>query len=155
MAGALRCAMLVPALALVAAGCARPAPRLMVGPLATGTAPTLAALPLAPGQNLRADEITRTASASYHVVQIRRAETPHTHATHDLTVLVLRGAGTLTLGTERLPMRAGDVALIPRGVVHWYANAGRGASVALVVFTPPLDGADIVPVAIDSSEGDR
>jgi quercetin dioxygenase-like cupin family protein len=106
----------------------------------------LAAHPLAEGQGIRADEIGRTPSASYHVVQVRGAETPHRHLTHDLTVFVLRGRGTMTRGTERVVLVAGDAAAVARGEPHWFANGGRGAAVALVVFVPPLDAPDTVPV---------
>ena len=84
-------------------------------------------------------------TASYHLVQVRGSESPHYHVAHDLTVLVLRGQGTLTLGEVRRALAAGDAAVIPRGAVHWYANGGRAPALALVVFTPPLDAPDTVP----------
>jgi hypothetical protein len=43
----------------------------------------LAAYPLADGQALRADEIARTPGASYHLVQVRGAESPHRHHGRD------------------------------------------------------------------------
>ena len=84
-------------------------------------------------------------SASYHLVQVRGSERPHRHIAHDLTVFVLRGQGTLTLGEVRRALAAGDAAVIPRGAVHWFANGGRAPALALVVFTPPLDAPDTVP----------
>ncbi len=140
--------------AVLLAGCAAPpAPALRVGVLAGGVDAFLAAHRPAPGQSIRADEVDRTASASYHVVQVADRETPHTHATHDLTVLVLRGKGTLTLDGATFPMTAGDVVVIPRGRVHWFARDGAEPAVAFVTFTPPLDAADTVPV--DSDGGRR
>jgi quercetin dioxygenase-like cupin family protein len=106
----------------------------------------LASHPLADGQNVRADEIGRTASASYHVAQVRVGETPHRHLAHDLTVVVLRGRGTLTCDPAPIPLTAGDVAVIPRGQVHWFTNGGPAPAVALVVFAPPLDAPDSEPV---------
>jgi quercetin dioxygenase-like cupin family protein len=140
------------------AGCtAQPAmrrpPTIAVGALAPGLEPFLAAHPPAPGQNIRADEIGRTASASYHVVQVADRETPHTHATHDLTVLVLRGKGRLTLDGGVVSLVAGDVVVVPRGRVHWFARDGDEPAVAFVTFTPPLDAPDTVPV--DSDGGRR
>ena len=102
----------------------------------------VAAHPLAPGQNIRADEVGRTATASYHVVQVRGSETPHRHVAHDLTVFVLRGRGTLARGPEHLELAAGDAAVVPRGQPHRFANGGHGSAVALVVFVPPLDAPD-------------
>jgi quercetin dioxygenase-like cupin family protein len=131
-------------LALVA-GCAPRAPRL---PWVSGLDAFLAAHPIAAGQNIRADELGRTSTASYHVVQVRGAETPHRHLTHDLSVVVLRGHGTLSRGAVREPLAAGDTAVVPRGEPHWFANGARGSSVALVVFTPPLDGPDSTPADV-------
>jgi len=73
------------------------------------------------------------------------AASARTVTSHDLTVFVLRGQGTLTLGEVRRALAAGDAAVIPRGAVHWFANGGRAPALALVVFTPPLDAPDTVP----------
>ena len=117
----------------------------MVGPLGGGLEGFVADHRVAPDQALRVDEVARTASASYHLVQARTGERPHRHVAHDLTVFVLRGGGILTLGATRIPLRAGDAALIPRDTVHWFANDGSAPAVALAVFTPPLDAPDSVP----------
>jgi quercetin dioxygenase-like cupin family protein len=134
-------------LAGLAVGCAGRSPHVPFGPLAGGLDRFLAAHPLAAGQDIRTDEIGRTASTSYHVVQVRGAERPHRHATHDLTVVVLRGRGTLTLGERRLALAAGDAAVVARGEAHWFARDGREVAVALVAFAPPLDAPDNVPLA--------
>ena len=132
------------ALALVLAACGARSPRL---PYAGADLDAfLAAHPLAAQQSIRLDEIGRTATASYHVVQVRGAETPHRHATHDLTVVVLRGRGTFNREGRAMSLRAGDAVVIPRGEAHWFANGGRGAAVSFVIFAPPLDAPDSVPV---------
>ena len=128
------------------AGCAARTPRVVVGALASGLDAFLETHRLAPDQSLRIDPIERTVSASYHLVQAHGSEAPHRHAAHDLSVLVLRGRGTLTLAGVPIALRAGDVASIPRGTPHWFASVGRTAAVALVIFTPPLDAPDSVPV---------
>jgi quercetin dioxygenase-like cupin family protein len=138
----------------VLAACAGPTPRVVVGPLGDGLETYLARHPLTPGQNIRADEVQHSASASWFVVQVRTAESPHRHMAHDLTVTVVRGAGTLILEGRRVGMRAGDVALIPRGALHFFTNEGRTAAVALVVFTPTLDAPDTVP-GVDSQTDRR
>jgi quercetin dioxygenase-like cupin family protein len=133
------------ALAALLAACGPRSPRVVLGPLAGGLDPFVAAHPLAPGQDFRADEVGRTTSASYHLVQVRGHERPHRHLAHDLTVLVMRGKGTLTLGAERIDLAAGDAAVIRRGEVHWFSNGGRGPALTLAVFAPPLDAPDSVP----------
>ena len=126
-------------------GCARPPIATVIGALPEGLQAFLAAHPLAAGQPLRADEIGRTPAASWHVVQVATAETPHRHRTHDLAVFVLRGEGVLTLDGQRIVLGAGDAALVARDRVHWFARQGGAPAVALVVFTPALDAPDVVP----------
>jgi quercetin dioxygenase-like cupin family protein len=142
------------ALLLVTLGaCAHSPPRVAVGSLDDGLAPFLAAHPLGVGENIRVDEIARNAAASYHLVQVRHGERSHRHRTHALTVVVLGGHGVLALGSEHVPMSAGDVALVPAGTVHYFSNRGRDVAVALVVFTPPLDVPDTEAVDVDSLQG--
>jgi len=131
-------------LAALVSACATRGPQVAIGPLAGGLDAFLGTHVPA-DENIRADAIARTETASYHVVQVLGRETPHRHAAHDLTVFVLRGRGTLVLGNTRIPLRAGDAVLIPRGTAHWFVNEGRGRAVALAVFTPPLDATDSVP----------
>ena len=132
---------------LVLDACARRAPRVDLLPLAGGVGAFVAAHPLAPAQNIRADEVGRTASASYHLVQVRGGESPHRHMAHDLTVVVLDGGGTLDRGERRIVLAPGDVAVIPRGEVHWFTKRGRGNALAFVIFSPPLDAPDNVPAS--------
>jgi quercetin dioxygenase-like cupin family protein len=106
----------------------------------------LAAHPLPEGTPIRVEQVGRTEGASYHVVQVLGAERPHRHVTHDLTVLVLRGRGVLNRDGGTTPLAAGDAAVVPRGEAHWFASQGAFPAVALVVFAPPLDAPDAVPV---------
>ena len=144
-------------MALLLGACARP-PRTtptVVG-MPDGLEAFLASHPLTPGQPLRSDRIERSRSASWHVVQVQGAETPHRHRTHDLTVLVLRGGGVLTLDGQATPMHAGDAAIIPRDRVHWFTRSGDEPAVALAVFTPPLDAPDSVSESgVDTMGGRR
>jgi quercetin dioxygenase-like cupin family protein len=142
------------AVAMALAGCTARAPQLTVGSVAAGLDRFLTAHPLVPGQELRVDPVDRTEGASYHLVQVRGGEKPHRHAAHDLTVLVLRGRGTLHAGGEVVALAAGDVIVIPRDAVHWFSNTGREPAVALVVFTPPLDAPDSVPAGSVDSPAD-
>ena len=148
----------VPMLALLLGllGCARHTPQLAVGPLAGGLEPFLADHVRPAEQPVRVDEVARTPSASYHLVQVHGSEKPHRHLQHDLTVLVLRGEGTLVLSGTKLQLAAGDVAVIARGTVHWFASAPGRDAVALVTFAPALDAPDTVPAeVIDSPAADR
>ena len=132
---------IIPLVVLLAA-CAPRTPRI---PFVSDVDAFLASHPLRPGEGIRADEIGRTPGASFHLVQVRDRERPHRHATHDLTVLVLRGRGTLTRDADQVGLAAGDMVTIPRGALHWFANSARAPAVALVVFVPALDAPDVVP----------
>ena len=138
---------------LIATGCAVRRPPVVVGGLPGDLDAFLASHPLGPGQALRADEVTRTATASYLVVQLRGAESPHRHRSHDLTVFLLRGEGVLTLDGAQTPLHAGDAAVISRDRVHWFARRGDETAVSFAVFTPPLDAPDSVPASVDPIPG--
>ncbi|MBI5328177.1 MAG: cupin domain-containing protein [Deltaproteobacteria bacterium] len=53
-----------------------------------------------------------------------------------------RGRG-LHLGKDELPMKRGDIAFIPKGVLHYFANTSSEPSVAYVMFMPFYDGNDM------------
>jgi len=89
-------------------------------------------------------ELGRTAWSSHHVAVVRTEEKPHYHRFHDLTVVVLRGEGLLTVEQKQIPMSVGDVAHIQRGVPHFFRNTSSQPSAALVMFSPPFDGRDTV-----------
>lgn len=133
---------------LTAMGCAAP-PHLL---LPSGPAPdmplpdALAAHPLAPGENFKPTLLGRTESFSYHLIQIRDRERPHLHASHDASVMLLRGKGQLYIAGQPHEMRVGDVAVIHHGTPHYFVNAGDEPAVAFATFAPPYDGTDLVPV---------
>ena len=106
----------------------------------------LAAHALPATQNVSALLIGRTDALSYHLVQIRDREQPHIHATHDLVVTLLRGTGELYVNGEPRKMRAGDVAVVPHGTVHYFVNGDSAPAVAFVTFAPPYDAPDQVSV---------
>jgi mannose-6-phosphate isomerase-like protein (cupin superfamily) len=109
-----------------------------------------ARVPLAPDQDFRVVELGRSESTSHHVGAIRTAERPHRHDRHDLLVLLVRGHGMQTVGSETREVGEGSVLFVPRGVVHAFANAGPEPAIAYLVYAPPFDGVDRVQVA----EGD-
>jgi quercetin dioxygenase-like cupin family protein len=97
-------------------------------------------------QNILPLALGQTDTLSYYLIQIRNREAPHIHQSHDLVVTLLRGEGKLHQGGKPLAMRAGDVAVVPRGIVHYFVNTGRQPAAAFVTFAPPYDGKDNVPV---------
>src|SRR5512139_1257419 len=117
------------ATSLVAIACASrpPAPAFLV-PGAAGSAAVaqaLAAAPLGPTENIRAQPLITGEEASASVVQVRDRERPHVHTRYDITVLLAKGHGTLWLDGIARPMRAGDGVFIPKGTPHWFVNEGE------------------------------
>jgi quercetin dioxygenase-like cupin family protein len=132
-----------------AAGCCATTPSLTLSDPHGARQSTLEAVlqqnPLAEGQNIRAVALGQTEALSYHLVQIHDREPPHIHATHDLAVTLLRGAGTLYIRGIPHDMRTGDVAAVPRGTPHYFVNTQSTPAAAFVTFAPPYDGKDQVP----------
>lgn len=106
----------------------------------------LAMHPLPEGENISATLLGRTDALSFHLVQIRDRERPHVHAEHDLTVVVLQGSGRLYIDGIAHDMRAGDVAVVPRGTPHYFVNSASTPAAAFVTFAPSYDGKDQLPV---------
>lgn len=67
---------------------------------------------------------------------MRDREPLHLHADSDITVFLLKGQGRIRLGARELPVKAGDVMHIPRGVIHAFINEDRAPAAALVVYSP-------------------
>jgi mannose-6-phosphate isomerase-like protein (cupin superfamily) len=101
---------------------------------------------MAPGENIKITNVGAGPAASHHIVQVRDREAPHIHRAHDGTVVILRGRGFLMMGQSRLDLGIGDVVFIPRNTAHYFVNTSPEPAAAFVVFSPPFDGKDIVPV---------
>jgi len=142
--------MLLWTLAFFSGGCATTSPGIVTGDGGAISEREIAGLlrenPLKPDQNLGVSLVRQSEHASVHLVQVRWAEKPHIHTTHDLTVFVIRGGGQMTIGTDTKPVRKGDVIHIPAGARHFFVNRGEEIAVAVAVFSPPFDGKDIEPV---------
>ncbi len=130
-------------------GCASSTRRIWVPPQVasdTDVDGLLQRYPLAGSDNIRVVPLLSSEAMSTHLVQIRNAESPHLHATHDVIVTMLRGRGTLHLDGETRCMEPGDVAVVTRRTVHFFVNEGTDPAAAFVTFAPPYDGKDQVPV---------
>ncbi|MGH7895475.1 MAG: cupin domain-containing protein [Candidatus Binatia bacterium] len=145
---------MVLALVCAAACTERHAPQVLLAGVPHDLDDLVRRYPVAATASVRVDEIGRTPGTSVHLVQLRGGEAPHRHAAHDLAVTVVRGAGLLHVADAEQAMRAGDVAIVPRGVIHWYTNAGDVPSVTLAIFSPPLDAPDSIPVDDVDRSGD-
>jgi uncharacterized cupin superfamily protein len=64
---------------------------------------------------------------------------PHVHYRSDEAFYVLDGELEVLEGGQRRILTAGELALIPAGTVHTFANRGPAATRILVVMTPEID----------------
>jgi mannose-6-phosphate isomerase-like protein (cupin superfamily) len=106
----------------------------------------VAANPLGPAENVKVTNLGQGQTVSHHVVQVRDRESPHLHKAHDGTVTIISGRGYMIMDSRRIELSPGDIVHIPRGAAHYYVNTGIEPAVAFVVFSPPFDGKDVVPL---------
>jgi mannose-6-phosphate isomerase-like protein (cupin superfamily) len=107
----------------------------------------LAENPLGASESIKITTLGQGQGVSHHVVQVRDREKPHMHKFHDGTVMMVKGRGYLMMDNRRIDLSAGDIVYIPRGAVHYFVNTAGEPAVAFVIFSPPFDGKDTVPVA--------
>jgi mannose-6-phosphate isomerase-like protein (cupin superfamily) len=103
--------------------------------------------PLAPDEAFHIAELGRDPFTSHHVVSIRHREVPHRHDRHDLMVVLVRGSGTMLLGTEERPVGVGSILYIPRGTSHAFRNTGDEPAIAYAVYSPAFDAEDRITTA--------
>ncbi|MCB9799995.1 MAG: cupin domain-containing protein [Candidatus Omnitrophica bacterium] len=92
--------------------------------------------------DLSVRNLKKTDAASFQIVRLNKAERPHVHENHDLTVFVLSGEAIVHFGDEQVAAGAGDIVEIPRGVAHWAENRSKQGSEVYTLFTPAFDGKD-------------
>ncbi len=97
---------------------------------------------LAKGQPFRSDVIAWDSTSSVHLTQVETVVDMHHHVKHDENVWIIRGAGRLTLGDQKLKVKAGQFVHIPRGTSHAFHNLGSNPAVVISVFSPGFDGKD-------------
>jgi mannose-6-phosphate isomerase-like protein (cupin superfamily) len=59
------------------------------------------------------------------------------HAASEQVLLVMSGEVDAEIGEQRLRMRAGDSAIVPKRVAHRFTNAGKEPAITFNVYTPP------------------
>ncbi len=96
--------------------------------------------------NIHLTTLATNTTHSVHLVQIRDAEPWHVHTRHDLTVFIRQGHGVMRLADRTFAIHSGDVLTIPAGVPHAFQNQSPKPALAVVIFSPPFDGKDTVPV---------
>ena len=60
----------------------------------------------------------------------------HLHEREDEIIFIQRGAGTATIGTERVTLRAGSTLFVPQGTWHGGENSGTETLVWVAIYSP-------------------
>ena len=87
-----------------------------------------------------------SADATFRLLRTSVAEQPHVHDDHDLTVVILRGRGVLTVAGREHDAGPGDILHIGRGLPHWFRPDPAEPVIALAIFSPRLDTPDTRPI---------
>ena len=61
---------------------------------------------------------------------------PHVHSREDESFHILEGTLTIQVGKDTITASPGDLAFLPRGIVHSFKNTGDATAKALVLITP-------------------
>jgi mannose-6-phosphate isomerase-like protein (cupin superfamily) len=83
-----------------------------------------------------------TDSLSSSCIIIPKEVKPHYHASHAEQVVVLSGEADMMLGDQKLHIKAGDVIIIPKGVVHSVIVTSKDPLKIVSVQAPYFDGTD-------------
>jgi len=82
--------------------------------------------------------------SSSFLVWVKLEVKPHYHATHTETVYILEGKGDMLLGEQVMPVRAGELVVIPKNTVHAVRVKGKKPLKVLSIQAPYFDGKDRV-----------
>ena len=107
---------------------------------------------IAPGEPLKSSTIVQSDLASYHLVQIRGEEERHRHDYHDVAIFFQSGNGLMFLGDKSFRVKQGAVIFVRHGVPHYFMNGGVTPAVAIMVYSPPYDKKDYIPVPEKKAE---
>lgn len=107
--------------------------------------------PVSETDAFHAETLLETERFSAHLLQFRTREQRHIHQRHDLTFVVRGGAGDVYVNDRRYAAKPGDVFHIPRNTPHYAVNTGPTPLVAVLIFSPPFDRSDSIPVPRDAA----
>jgi quercetin dioxygenase-like cupin family protein len=105
--------------------------------------------PIDPARGATLTEVARGEQASVNVWQMTKGLPPHFHRSHEEVIFVKSGQAEVRLGDRTLTMQAGDMLLIPKGMVHSARALGDEPIRGISVFSPAFDGKDRIMVEQD------
>lgn len=100
--------------------------------------------PIDPARGAALTEVARGEQASVNVWQMTKGLPTHFHRSHEEVIFVRSGRAEARIGDRTVEMKAGDILLVPKGVVHGVKVLGDAPFLGVSVFAPAFDGKDRV-----------
>jgi mannose-6-phosphate isomerase-like protein (cupin superfamily) len=97
--------------------------------------------PIQPNTDIRSKTLVVTDKATIAVQQGNVGK--HYHAGSDEIQYILSGTGTAWLGDKQVPLKAGDLLIVPKGVNHGGTVATSGTFKAIAIKIPPQAAGDV------------
>jgi quercetin dioxygenase-like cupin family protein len=91
-------------------------------------------------------EVVRGEQASVNVWQMTKGLPAHFHREHEEVIIVQSGRAQARIGGRTQIMQAGDILLVPKGMVHQVRALGDEPFRGISVFAPAFDGKDRIMV---------
>ena len=91
-------------------------------------------------------EVARGEQASVNIWQMTKGLPLHLHRSHEEVIFVKSGRAEVRIGERTLTMQAGDLVLIPKGMLHSARAVGKEPFRGISVFAPAFDGKDRIMV---------
>lgn len=92
--------------------------------------------------NIHVQKLASDSLVSSFLVWVKDSVTVHKHAFHSETLLILEGKGILTVGDQRLKVKAGDFINVPTSSWHSLVVTSRKPLKALSIQAPQFLGKD-------------
>jgi mannose-6-phosphate isomerase-like protein (cupin superfamily) len=87
---------------------------------------------------------TARQSVAYVTIDPQKSSRRHLHRLTEESYYILAGEAFVEIGDESMPLRAGQIVLIPAKKPHKVYNAGSDDLVMLVACTPAWEASDVV-----------
>ncbi|HRE74423.1 MAG TPA: cupin domain-containing protein [Flavobacteriales bacterium] len=100
--------------------------------------------PPAEYENIHVHKVAGDSLTSTFIIFIKQNVAMHKHESHSENVIVLEGSGTMTLGSDRFEIKAGDIIFIPVNTWHSVIVNSIVPLKVISVQSPEFDGTDRV-----------
>jgi len=93
-------------------------------------------------ENVLVKKLNSDKNASTFLILIKKEVKLHKHLHHSETIYVIEGTGNMVLGTQKYPIKKGDVLFIPENTPHSVIVTSEIPLKVLSIQAPEFDGTD-------------